>query len=58
MLEALRLGPTIPGRSVVSNEDTTIGDGKYFIPKGQRIIIHLQGVHRDKAVWGEDVSFT
>ncbi|KAI0093019.1 cytochrome P450 [Irpex rosettiformis] len=54
--ETLRLGPTIAVRQVEANEDTTIGNGKYFIKKGQRVVIHLAGVHRDKAVWGEDAD--
>lgn len=53
--ESLRLGPAIPWRQVYANEDTTIGGGKYFIPKDQRIIIHTEQVHRDCSVWGDDV---
>lgn len=56
MREALRLGPTIPLRQVKCNEDTTIGGGKYFVPKGRVIIIHTEKALRDRAVFGEDVS--
>lgn len=56
MREALRLGPTIPWRQVKCNEDTVIGGGKYFIPKGRVIIVHLEKAQRDPLVYGEDVS--
>ncbi|KAI0690913.1 cytochrome P450, partial [Cytidiella melzeri] len=54
--ESLRLGPTIPARQVYSREDTTLCNGKYFLPKGQKVLIHIEQVHRDKTVWGEDAD--
>jgi cytochrome P450 len=53
--EALRLSPPIPGRGVVSNEDTTLRKGKYAVEKDQLIIILQSLAHRDPEVWGEDV---
>ncbi|KAI0777972.1 cytochrome P450 [Irpex lacteus] len=54
--ETLRVSTTITGRAVEANEDTTIGNGKYAIKKGQRFFIMFDGVHKDKAVWGEDAN--
>ncbi|KAI0768383.1 cytochrome P450 [Irpex lacteus] len=54
--ETLRVSTTITGRQVYANEDTTIGNGKYFIKKGQQVVILFNGVHKDKAVWGEDAE--
>ena len=56
MREALRLSPTAPVRVVRATEDTVIGEGKYFVPKGHAIVINTVVCHRDPAVWGEDVS--
>ena len=56
MREALRLGPPLPWRQVFANEDTTIGGGKYFIPKKRMIIVLTEKAQRDRDVWGEDVS--
>lgn len=56
MRETLRLGPTIPWRQVKCNEDTTIGSGKYFIPKGRVVIIHTEKAQRDPAVYGLDAD--
>ena len=54
--ETLRLGPSIPFRQVRATEDTTIGGGKYFIRKNQRVVIHVEQVHKDRAFGGDDVS--
>jgi cytochrome P450 len=56
MRETIRLSPSAPMRGVQANEDTTIGHGKYFIPKGHLIRINVLAAQRDHAVWGEDVS--
>lgn len=42
-------------RAVEALEDATIGDGKYFIPKGSRIAISTRKAQCDPKVWGEDV---
>lgn len=57
MRETLRLAPTAFARTVLPTEDTTVLDGKYAVKKGQRIVISSVTVHRDPAVWGEDVSY-
>ncbi|KAF7794903.1 hypothetical protein EIP86_006046 [Pleurotus ostreatoroseus] len=54
MREAIRLSPTAPMRVVEAHEDTTIGDGKYFIPKGGKVVINTEMSQRDPKVWGED----
>ena len=56
MREALRLAPTAPLRSVIANEDTTIGGGKYFISKGRVLVVNTDAAQRDPKVYGEDVS--
>lgn len=56
MREAIRLSPTAPMRVVEAHEDITIGGGKYFIPKGGKVVINTEMSQRDPKVWGEDVS--
>ena len=56
MRETLRLAPTAPMRSVSSLEDTTLKNGTYVVQKGQLIATNLYTIHRDPAVWGENVS--
>ncbi len=55
MRETLRLSPTAPARTVAPFEDVTIG-GKYFVRKGQSIIVNTYDCQRDRKVWGDDVS--
>jgi hypothetical protein len=54
--EAMRLQPTAAIRVVNSVEDTTISNGKYFVPKGAAIALLTWDAHRDVKVWGADVS--
>ncbi|KAK7438608.1 hypothetical protein VKT23_017942 [Stygiomarasmius scandens] len=54
--EAMRLQPTAAIRVVNSVEDTTIGNGRYFLPKGAAIALLTWDAHRDVAVWGEDAE--
>ncbi|KAF7294065.1 Fatty acid hydroxylase [Mycena kentingensis (nom. inval.)] len=56
MRETLRLAAPAPLRFVVSLEDTTIGNGKYAIPKGMGIALHSWELHRDRKVWGDDAD--
>lgn len=56
MRESLRLSPTAPVRTVSANEDTVIGGGKYFISKGQSVVINAERAQRDPKVYGDDVS--
>lgn len=55
MRESLRLGPTAPIRAVSANEDTTIGNGKYFVRKGTTVVVNTDTAQRDPKVFGEDV---
>jgi cytochrome P450/NADPH-cytochrome P450 reductase len=55
MRETLRLSSTAPLRSTTSLEDTTIGGGKYAIKKGTNMVINAWELHRDPAIWGDDV---
>ena len=54
--ETLRLSPPAAMRAVEALEDLTIGNGKYFLPKGSRIAISTRKAQCDPKVWGEDVS--
>ncbi len=51
LFESLRLWPTAPAFSVFAKEDTLLA-GRYEVLKGQRFIVLLPGLHRDKKVWG------
>ena len=53
--ETLRMRPSAPMRTVAPFEDTIIGGGKYLIKKGQTIVINAYHVHKDPAVYGDDV---
>lgn len=55
MREALRLQPTAPMRSAKSLEPTTLGGGKYNIAPDDILVVNDLYMHRDHAVWGEDV---
>ncbi|TFK87927.1 cytochrome P450 [Polyporus arcularius HHB13444] len=55
MRETLRLSPTAPARTVAPFEDVTIG-GKYFVRKGQSIIVNTYDCQRDRKVWGDDAD--
>ncbi|KAH9899295.1 fatty acid hydroxylase [Cubamyces lactineus] len=52
--EALRLNPPATMRVVRSVEDTTIGGGKYFIPKDAVLAMITSKCQTDPKVWGED----
>ncbi|MFD1814067.1 cytochrome P450 [Rhodococcus gannanensis] len=53
--ETLRLWPTAPGYFREAKHDTVLG-GRYPIRAGQMVMVVLQGVHTDPAVWGEDAD--
>ena len=55
MREALRLSPPASARGTSPYEDTTLGGGKYAVPKDTTILCSIYNVHRDTKVWGEDV---
>ncbi|KAK1775755.1 cytochrome P450 [Copromyces sp. CBS 386.78] len=54
--ETLRLSPTIPMIGVESKEDTTIGGGKYEIPKGQTFALLFAKSQVDPAVFGDTAN--
>lgn len=56
MRETLRLAATASIRTTSSLEDTTIGGGKYAIKKDATFLILVWELHRDPAIWGDDVS--
>ncbi|TVX93596.1 bifunctional cytochrome P450/NADPH--P450 reductase [Paenibacillus agilis] len=53
--ESLRLWPTAPAFALFAKEDTILA-GKYPMKKGDSVNVLVPIVHRDKAVWGEDVE--
>lgn len=53
--EALRLWPTAPAFSLYAKEDTMLA-GKYPMKKGDSVNVLIPKLHRDTAVWGEDVD--
>ncbi|MCR8842251.1 bifunctional cytochrome P450/NADPH--P450 reductase [Paenibacillus sp. SC116] len=53
--ESLRLWPTAPAFALYAKEDTMLA-GKYPMKKGDSVNVLVPIVHRDKAVWGEDVE--
>ena len=55
MRESLRLGPTAPIRAVSTNEDITVGNGKYFLKKGTIVVVNTDTAQRDPHVYGQDV---
>lgn len=54
--ETLRLNPTAPAWTVAPKKDETVLDGKYEIKEGQSVMIVLDALHKDPAVWGEDAE--
>lgn len=54
--ESLRLWPTAPAFGLYARADTTIGGGRYLVPKGQGLAILVPMLHRDRSVWGADVE--
>jgi cytochrome P450/NADPH-cytochrome P450 reductase len=53
--ETLRLHPTAPAFSLQAKGDQVLG-GEYEIKDGSVVAIFLSGLHRDKAVYGEDAE--
>ncbi len=54
--EGLRLWPTFPAVTRAAREDTVIG-GRFEVPKGQRITLLLNALHRDPAAWPDPTRF-
>jgi len=53
--ETLRLWPTAPAFSLAPNEPTVLA-GKYQLEEGVTCTVLIPMLHRDPAVWGEDVA--
>ena len=53
--ETLRLHPTAPAFSLTAKGDQVLND-EYQIKDQQTVTIFLSGLHRDKAVYGEDAE--
>src|SRR5258706_10070842 len=53
--ETLRLWPTAPAFSLAPKEPTVLA-GKYQLEKGLTCTVLIPMLHRDPAVWGEDVA--
>ncbi|KAF8998906.1 cytochrome P450 oxidoreductase OrdA-like protein [Hymenopellis radicata] len=56
MRESLRLCPAAPARGAAAKEDTTIGNGKYFVKAGVPLVIQQWVMQRDPKVWGDDAQ--
>ncbi|KAJ9093885.1 hypothetical protein QFC21_006258 [Naganishia friedmannii] len=54
--EALRLNATAPGWTVAPIKDEVLLGGKYSVKQGQPMMVVLDSLHRDPAVWGEDAE--
>jgi cytochrome P450/NADPH-cytochrome P450 reductase len=54
--EALRLQPTAPAWTVSPLKDEIICQGRYALKKGMPVGVILHSLHRDPAVWGDDVE--
>ncbi|KAI0075367.1 bifunctional P-450/NADPH-P450 reductase [Panus rudis PR-1116 ss-1] len=54
--ETLRLSPTAPLRTAAPLEDTTLLNGKYFVPKGHSMSLNIYMIHRDPRIWGDDAE--
>jgi cytochrome P450 / NADPH-cytochrome P450 reductase len=55
MREGLRLHPPAVVFGLTSEQDNVL-DGEYFVPRGTVMLAMLSNIHRDPAVWGDDVS--
>ncbi|WP_226579838.1 bifunctional cytochrome P450/NADPH--P450 reductase [Halobacillus litoralis] len=53
--ETLRLWPTAPAFTLYAKEDTTLA-GEYAVEKGDTFTLLIPELHRDTAVWGDDVE--
>ena len=52
--ETLRLNSPISAFGVIPKKDTTIGNGKYKLYRGDAITFNVKGLHHDPAAWSED----
>jgi cytochrome P450/NADPH-cytochrome P450 reductase len=55
LMESLRLWPTAPVFAIKAHDDTVIG-GRYAVDRDDVIMVLAPMLHRDPAVWGNDVE--
>ncbi|HMN21532.1 MAG TPA: cytochrome P450 [Ottowia sp.] len=55
LMESLRIWPTAPAFALKPLEDTVIG-GRYAITRRDTLMVLTPMLHRDTAVWGDDVE--
>jgi cytochrome P450/NADPH-cytochrome P450 reductase len=55
LMETLRLWPTAPAFQLRARDDTVIG-GRYAITRRDTVTVLIPMLHRDTAVWGDDVE--
>lgn len=53
--ETLRLWPTAPGFALRPRQDTVIGR-RYAVTRDDTLMVLIPALHRDTAVWGDDVE--
>ncbi len=53
--ESLRLWPTAPAYALYPKQDVVL-DGRYEVAAGEQITVLTPMLHRDPAVWGDDVE--
>lgn len=53
--ETLRLTPSVGAILLRARENTLLG-GEYRVPEGATVVMNIQALHKDRAVWGEDVD--
>ncbi|KAG8767979.1 hypothetical protein FRC12_005908 [Ceratobasidium sp. 428] len=54
--ETLRLHPPVPAHALQTSEQMVIGNGKFVLSAGSKILIHDQLIQKDSAVWGQDAD--
>lgn len=54
--EALRLCPPVPVLPRYITRDTTVGNGRYDVKKGERIFVSLSAMQKNPRFWGADAA--
>eukprot|EP00192_Tetraselmis_astigmatica_P012249 CAMPEP_0117668544 /NCGR_PEP_ID=MMETSP0804-20121206/11611_1 /TAXON_ID=1074897 /ORGANISM="Tetraselmis astigmatica, Strain CCMP880" /LENGTH=412 /DNA_ID=CAMNT_0005476453 /DNA_START=18 /DNA_END=1254 /DNA_ORIENTATION=+ len=55
--EALRMFPPAPGTMRLAAEDTYLGNGKHFIPKGSEVRVNIVHMHNDPQLFPDPEVF-
>jgi cytochrome P450 len=55
--ESLRKYSVVPTVVRVASEEVTLGNGAYCLPKGQTLMINMQGVHHNPNYWPEPLAY-